>query len=194
MDLVDRATEQLRQKAEVLRELAELSAVPTADRMSWDDTAEGERLRRYEFTCNRTLLRIFELLLKVRRTGDDLDLGTIAIPGSSVPSGKMDAIDIPRSVVATVINPAAEPIQPPDPPIEANPDCESAPNEANSNAHASSSTNCDDRKEFRTDKPQLDCKAGGVGITGNEKIQPALQRLLTGRESTLLDLSSIFDR
>jgi hypothetical protein len=42
--------------------------------------------------------------------------------------------------------------------------------------------------------PQLDCKAGGVGITGNEKMYPPLQRLLTGRESTLLDLSSIFDR
>jgi hypothetical protein len=64
---------------------------------------------------------------------------------------------------------------------------------SNINTHAPSSTNWDDRKEFRTDKPHLDRKAGGIGITGNEKMHTALQ-LLTGRESTLLDLSSIFDR
>jgi hypothetical protein len=33
---------------------------------------------RYELTCSRTLLRMFELLLKVRRTGEELDIATIA--------------------------------------------------------------------------------------------------------------------
>jgi hypothetical protein len=69
LDLVDRTTELLRQKADVFRGLAELDAAYAADRLSWDDTDEGERLRRYELTCKRTLLRMFELLLKVRRTG-----------------------------------------------------------------------------------------------------------------------------
>ena len=79
LDIVDRATERLREKAEVLRELAELDAAYAADRLSWDDTPEGERLRRYELTCKRTLLRMFELLLKIRRTGDELEIATIAI-------------------------------------------------------------------------------------------------------------------
>ena len=83
LELVDRNTEQLRKKADALHELAELDALSAADRLSWDDTPEGERLRRYELTCNRTLLRMFELLLKVRRTGDELDLGTIASSGST---------------------------------------------------------------------------------------------------------------
>ena len=74
VDLMDRATEPLKQKAEMFRELAELDAVSAADRLSWDDTPEGERLRRYELTCQRTLLRMFELLLKVRRTGEELEL------------------------------------------------------------------------------------------------------------------------
>jgi hypothetical protein len=70
LELVDRNTERLRKKADALHELAELDALSAADRLSWDDTPEGERLRRYELTCQRTLLRMFELLLKVRRTGD----------------------------------------------------------------------------------------------------------------------------
>jgi hypothetical protein len=194
LDLVDRTTERLLQKADVFRELAELDAAYTADRLSWDDTAEGERLRRYELTCNRTLLRMFELLLKVRRTGDELELGTIASIARSVPSGNMVANDRPASIVTTVITPPVEPVSEPDPPIESKSDRENAPNEANSSVHALSSTHWDGHKEFRIDTPHLDRKAGGVGITGKEKIHPALQRLLSGRERTLLDLSSFFDR
>ena len=46
LEIVDRATARLREKAERFRQLAELDAVSAADRLSWDDTAEGERLRR----------------------------------------------------------------------------------------------------------------------------------------------------
>ena len=38
-------------------------------------------------TSRISLLRMFELLLKVRRTGDELELGTIAPIAQSVPSG-----------------------------------------------------------------------------------------------------------
>jgi hypothetical protein len=193
LDLVDRTTEQLRQKVEVLRELAELDAAYTADRLSWDDTDEGERLRRYDLSCNRTLLRMFELLLKVRRTGEELDLGTIASIGRSVASGNMGANDRLAPAVAAVITPPAEPVKEPDPPIEANPVREGAPNEANSDVQVPSSPIRDGHKEFRIDTPHLDRKAGGFGITGKEKMHPALRRLQTGGERTFLDLSSIFD-
>jgi hypothetical protein len=135
-----------------------------------------------------------ELLLKVRRTGDELELGTIAPIARSVPSGNMGANDRPASIATTVMAPPPEPVNEPDPPIEANPVRENAPNEANSAVHALSSTHWDGHKEFRIDTPHLDRKAGGVGITGKEKMHLVLQRLLFGRERTLLDLSSFFDR
>ena len=194
LEIVDRATEPLRTKAAMLRELAELDAAEAADRLSWDDTAEGERLRRYELTCNRTLLRLFELLLKVRRTGEELDLRTIASFGRSLPTGTMGAIDRPTPADATVITPPAEPVRQPDPPIEANPVREQAPNEANLHAQAHSISRQDGHKDFRIDTPHLDRNAGGIGITGNGTIHPAIRRLQTGRDSTLLDLSSIFGK
>jgi hypothetical protein len=194
LELVDRATAPLRTKAAMLRELAELDAAEAADRLSWDDTAEGERLRRYELTCNRTLLRLFELLLKVRRTGEELDLRTITSFGRSLPTGTMGAIEKPRPADATVITPPAEPVRQPDPPIEANRVRELAPNESNFHAQAHSISRQDGPKDFRIDTPHLDRNAGGVGITGKEKMHPALHRVLTGRQSTLLDLSGIFGK
>ena len=102
LELVDRATEPLRTKAELLQKIAELDAAEAADRLSLDDTPEGERLRRYELTCNRTLLRMFELLLKVRRTGEELDLATLASIGRSAATGRVDTIDRLTTSVATV--------------------------------------------------------------------------------------------
>jgi hypothetical protein len=145
-----------------------------------------------ELTCNRTLLRTFELLLKIRRTGDELEIAAIGSLGRSVPSGTMAAIDRPASIVATVITPPAEPVNEPDPPIAANPIAEAAPIEANSDVQAPSSTRWDGHKELRIDTPHLDPNVARVGTTGKEKMHPALRRLQTGRESTLLNLSSIF--
>ena len=169
LELVDRATEPVRTKAELLQKIADLDAAEAADRLSWDDTAEGERLRRYELTCNRTLLRMFELLLKVRRTGEELDLATIASIGRSVSTGKIHAIDRPAPSAATVTTPSAAPIHKPDPPIEANPVYDIAPNEANSSAQPPSSMRRDGHKGVRIDTPHLDRNAGGNGITGKEK-------------------------
>ena len=47
-------------------------------------------------------------------------------------------------------------------------------------------------KEFRIDTPHVDRKPGGIGITGKAKSHPVLERVLTGRNSTLLNLSPIF--
>jgi hypothetical protein len=189
-----RATEPLQQKAEMFRQLAELDAADAAHRLSWDDTPEGERLRRYELSCQRSLLRMFDSLLKVRRTGEDLEIATIASLGRSVPSGNVSANDRPAPAAATAITPPAEPFNEPDPPIEANPVRETAPNEANSDVQAPSSRLRDGHKEFRIDTPHLNRKAGGFGITGNETVHPALHRLQTGQERTLLDLSPIFGK
>jgi hypothetical protein len=108
LDIVDRATERLEEKAEALRELAELDAPFTADRLSWDDTAEGERLRRYELTGERTWLRMFDLLLKIRTKGDELDIATIESLRRSVPSVTRGAVDRPAESASSVIIPPAK--------------------------------------------------------------------------------------
>jgi hypothetical protein len=194
LELVDRTSDRLRQKAEMHRELAELDAAYAADGLSWDDTPEGERLGRYELTCQRTLLRMFELLLKVRRTGEELDIATIRSLGRFNPSDNINASDKSTPAVAPVITPPAEPVNEPAAPNEANPVREIAPNEANSDVQAPSSARQNGHKELRIDTPHVDGKAGGFGITGKEAMHPALRWLLTGQGSALLDLLAISAR
>jgi hypothetical protein len=64
----------------------------------------------------------------------------------------------------------------------------------NLHAQAHSISRQDGHKDFRIDTPHLDRNAGGIGITGKGTIHPAIRRLQTGRDSTLLDLSSIFGK
>jgi hypothetical protein len=190
LEIVDRATERLRDKAERFRRLAELDAVSAADRLSWDDTAEGERLRRYELTCERTWLRIFDLLLKVRQKGGELDFATIAAIDRSVKSHNTD--DNPAPAVASVVIALEEPAREPDRPNEANSPPENAPNEANSDVQEISSRRRDGHKEVRIDTPHVDRKPGGIGITGKAKSHPALERVQGGGTSNLMNLSPIF--
>jgi hypothetical protein len=204
MEIVGLATEQLQMKMEVLSQIAELDAASAADRASWDDSPEGERLRRYEITCSRTWLRMFELLLKTRSAGEELDFDAIASIERIAPARNTGENVSLAPAVANVVTPTAEPAKNLDPPIEVNPVREIppneanrvreiAPNEANSDVQAPSSTGRDGHKDFRIDTPHLDRNAGGFGITGKETMHPALHRVLTGRQSTLLDLSGIFD-
>jgi hypothetical protein len=99
-----------------------------------------------------------------------------------------------RPAVATVNTPSEGSINEPDPPIEANPVRENAPNEANSDVRAPSLRHPDGHNEIRIDTPHLGRRVDGFGITGKQKVHPAFHRLQTGRGSTLLDLSAIFDR
>jgi hypothetical protein len=104
----------------------------------------------------------------------------------------MGAIDQPGPSVAAVVIPPAVPIEEPDPPIEANSERENAPNEANSHVQAPSREHANGRKGCRIDTPHTECKPSGIGNTGKEKIHPALERALGGRNSNLMNLSSIF--
>ena len=192
LEIVDRTTERLQEKAEMFRHLAEIDAVSAADRLSWDDTPEGERLRRYELTCERTWMRMFDLLLKTRQKGADLDIDTIASISRSVPTVTVGEIDQPAPTVADVITPPAEAVIPPEPPSEANLAQENAPNEANSHVQAPSRERQDGHKEHRIDTPHLDRKPGGIGVAGKAKSHPVLDRVLGGRNSNLMNLSPIF--
>jgi hypothetical protein len=192
LDIVNRATERLQDKAEVIRHLSEIDAVSAADRLSWDDTPEGERLRRYELTCKRTWLRMFDLLMNVRQKGGELDFATIESLVRSVPGGNMGTIDAPVAFATNVVTPPEEPIEQPNPPIEAKLEPENAPNEANSHVQAPGRERGDGHKEVRIDTPHIERKPVAAGITGKTKSHPVVERVLGGRPATLMNLSPIF--
>ncbi len=140
LEIVDRATQELEDKAGVYRELEEIDLRFAGHRLSWDDTPEGERLRRYGLTCKRTWSRMFDLLLKIRSTAGELDIATIASIRRSVPTVTTDAIDQWGQFVADDITLPDEPALEPDPPVEE----PVPPNEANSAAGK-----CAERTQFR---------------------------------------------
>jgi hypothetical protein len=131
MDMIERATEYLEYKAGVFRELAEIDARTAAQRLSWDDTDEGERLRRYELTCKRASDRSFELLMKIRSTRVELDFGTVASLGRSAPSGNIGTVDGLAAFATNVITEGDEPVGEPGRYSEANFSRENAPTEPN---------------------------------------------------------------
>jgi hypothetical protein len=177
LNIVHRATERLLDKAEALGEMAALNAPFTADRLSWDDTAEGERLRQYEATCDHAWNRAFDSFTKVRRSGGELDLATVAKLGRSVPLDNIHTIDRPVPTAANIVTPPAEPTRRPDPPIEPKSTTDKAPNEANSHVRTPSSECQVGHKEARIDLPHADDNPGGVGTTTKPKLHPALHRL-----------------
>jgi hypothetical protein len=134
---------------------------------------------------------MFELLLKVRRTGEELDIATIAPLGRPDPYTNIATYERAAPAVATVVTPPEESINELAAPIEAIPVREIAPIEAKSDVQALRSASQDGHKELRIDTPHVDGKAGGFGITGKEMMHPALRRLMAGQGSTLLDLSAI---
>jgi hypothetical protein len=191
-DIVDRVTEELEDKASVYRELDEINLQTAGHRLSWDDTPEGERLRRYELTCKRHWFRMFDLLLTIRKTGAELDIATIASLDRSVPTVTMGEIDQSAPTVADVITPPAEAVAYPEPPNEANLARQNAPNEANSHVQAPSQERRNGHKEHRIDTPHFDRKPGGIGVAGKAKGHPVLDRVLGGQNSNLMNLAPIF--
>ena len=67
--VADRAIARLETLAAGHRERAEADAVQRSAILSFDASSEGERLRRYQFSCSRTLYRSLDALLAVRRSG-----------------------------------------------------------------------------------------------------------------------------
>jgi hypothetical protein len=218
LDIVDQATAPLQEKLEVLNELSEANAAAAVGALEWDDTPEGERLRRYELTFHRAWHRTLDLLFKLRLTGAELDLESVGFHDWSVAHGNMRAIEQSARVVArattwpthdspltthrsrsapigaNVTTPPAKPAKESAPTNEAKSERANAPNEPNSRIQALSSGPPDGHKDVRIDKPHVERKAGGTGITANVPSHPVLERVLRGQKSTLLDLSPIFGK
>jgi hypothetical protein len=75
--IVDRAVEKVKIKAAMAAERAAQDATLSDECLSFDDSPEGERLRRYHLSFHRALLRSVEAFAKVRRAALD-DGGDLA--------------------------------------------------------------------------------------------------------------------
>ena len=157
----------------MFRELEEINLRFAGHRLSWDDTPEGERLRRYGLTCKRAWSRMFDLLLKIRSTAGRAGYRHGRVNPSlrsdrhhrrdrSVGAVRCGRHDPPRRARLEPVPPIEEPV----PPNEANLAPENAPNEPNSHVQATSPEHRDAAKEVRIDTPHVERKAGGRGITG----------------------------
>ncbi len=69
LGVADRAIARLETLAAGHRQRAEAHAAQQSAILSFDASTEGERLRRYQFACSRSLFRSLDTLMKVRRSG-----------------------------------------------------------------------------------------------------------------------------
>ncbi len=92
LDIIERATERLKPKANAHRERARLKAALAADCLAFDDSREGEYLRRFELASGRSVSRSLDDLRKHRRP-------VVSSP-LSVVSGQLSVVSSPLSVVS----------------------------------------------------------------------------------------------
>jgi hypothetical protein len=204
----------LEAKADALRQIAEVDAEHAVDRLRWDDTPEGEKLRRYDLACKRLWLRLSEMLLRARQNGERLDIGMIQTIGRSAPTVVAMNADPAVSSDAIGMTPTEEPANSADLPSEPNSSGEKAPNEANSGGGAAPNeansgggeapneanlaglairtAAFGSRRELRVDAPHLDRKPGAIGLNGKGSLLPDFEGILGGRKQSLLDLTPIF--
>jgi len=100
--IIDRAVGQLELIAATHRERAEANARLLPARLAFDDSMEGERLRRYQASCSRTLLRTLDAFGKMHRASADDDIDPF-VPASIDECVPVSAVEVEPAVE---INPA----------------------------------------------------------------------------------------
>jgi hypothetical protein len=189
LDVVDQAAAELQERADILRERAEQMLPYTADLLSWDDTREGERLRRYESMCQRTWFRVLDLLMKLRSSRPDVDRATLASIAHSVPRVELEDWMTDRLVpyAASAVTPASAPSEANDPqasvgyhppsgpsgyvPPQRGEGC--APNQANSAVGSAPS--------------EADSVVATAPIEANSPVQPPSSTRLEGQKDLRID-------
>ncbi len=84
LDIIERATERLKPKANAHRERARLKAALAADCLAFDDSREGEYLRRFELASGRGVSRSLDDLREHRRSVVNGPLSVVGSPLSVV--------------------------------------------------------------------------------------------------------------
>ena len=102
--IIDRATERWTLKAEAHRERARAKAALAPDLLAFDDSPEGERLRRYELACGRAMSRSLDKMLKLRSAPDPVE--------RTIESRRTTGIDMDQQIPATTeLNVTNEPTE-----------------------------------------------------------------------------------
>ena len=116
--LLELVSEQEERLETLLAAHLERESAADPDALGFQDTAEGERLRRYQMACNRTLLRILETLRKRHRVSDQAKEGGKRRRKSSGAASGVDSpteADLLRETFGPVIaqgqEPGAEPVR-----------------------------------------------------------------------------------
>ncbi len=95
--LIQRETECLRAKAEAHRQREHAKATRAADLFAFDETPEGERLRRFEISSGRGYARAIDTFLKLRRAAPIRQLSDGPLSDGPLSDGPLS--DGPLSVV-----------------------------------------------------------------------------------------------
>jgi len=85
LQIVEQAVTRLATKAAAHRQQATVDASLAASRLAFDDSDAGERLRRHESICGRTLLRTLDTLARMRRHGSAGESAPAADAGVPTP-------------------------------------------------------------------------------------------------------------
>ena len=112
--LIERAVARLENLARGHRERA---AADSLARLAFDTSADGEKLRRYQVSCHRMLLRTVEAFYKARRENDRLEIrgvrhsrGRVRRRGDAIPLATADGGQPSESVLEpTVVHGLASP-------------------------------------------------------------------------------------
>ena len=110
--LLELVSEQEERLETLLAAHLERESAADPDALGFQDTAEGERLRRYQMACNRTLLRILETLRKRHRESDQAKEGgkrARKSPGAESGVESATEADLLRETFAPVIAQGQEP-------------------------------------------------------------------------------------
>jgi hypothetical protein len=146
---------------------------------------------------------MFDMLLKIRQSGSELDLATVHAISRSVPTVTALKTNPAVSPDSLGMVPTEEPAHAADLPSEPNSSEEKAPSEPNSVGEKAPSepnsvgeairgAGSGGRRELRADAPHLELEPGAIGFTGNGAHSPAFKGVLSGRKQPFLDLTPIF--
>jgi hypothetical protein len=95
------------------RRREEAGSARQAAMLSFDASNEGERLRRYQFSCSRTLYRSLDTFLKVRRSGAVVESGEDDAPAALIEPAETRVDPGPVPPPADREDPRNKPIEPP---------------------------------------------------------------------------------
>ena len=111
--LLELVSEQEERLETLLAAHLERESAADPDALGFQDTAEGERLRRYQMACNRTLLRILETLRRRHREADQPKEGGKRGRKSSGPASGVESpteADLLRETFGPVITQDQKPL------------------------------------------------------------------------------------